>query len=107
MLAELSIIPVGNGSHTADELAGVLKIIDASGLPYQLTPSSTCLEGEWEELMTVVRKCHEQVRRHCPHVVTQIKIEDDEETAGKLVSNLRSVEEKAGRPLETSPQTGA
>jgi hypothetical protein len=31
------------------EYSKVLELVDASGLPYQLTPSGTCIEGEWEE----------------------------------------------------------
>jgi uncharacterized protein YqgV (UPF0045/DUF77 family) len=39
MLAELSIIPVGEGPHISEQIAIALKFVDASGLPYQLTPS--------------------------------------------------------------------
>jgi uncharacterized protein YqgV (UPF0045/DUF77 family) len=51
MLAELSIMPIGGDSHTSGKLAEILKLIDASGLPYQLTPTATCIEGKWEEIM--------------------------------------------------------
>lgn len=98
MLVELTIIPVGRDSHTSAELAEVLKLIDESGLPYELTPSATCIEGMWSEVMPLVRLCHERVLAHCSHVVTNIKIEDDGAT-GKLITNVASVEEKAGRPL--------
>ena len=43
MLAEVSIIPIGGNTHSSAELAKVLKLVDESGLPYQLTPSSTCI----------------------------------------------------------------
>ena len=59
MLAELSIIPVGGDSHSSAELAKVLKLIEKSGLPYQLTPSATCIEGEWDQIMPLIRQCHE------------------------------------------------
>ncbi|MBC8009143.1 MAG: thiamine-binding protein, partial [Burkholderiales bacterium] len=56
MLADLVIIPIGHGARTSETLAGVLKIIKDSGLAYQLTPTSTCLEGTWEEVMAVVKR---------------------------------------------------
>lgn len=99
MLVELSIIPIGRDSHTSNELAEVLKLIDESGLHYELTPSSTCIEGSWNEVMAVVRLCHERVRARCPHVVTTLKIEDDAGAPNPLESNVTSVEEKLGRPL--------
>jgi uncharacterized protein YqgV (UPF0045/DUF77 family) len=51
MLAELSIIPVGGSTHSSAELAKVLKLVEKSGLPYQLTPSATCIEGEWDHAL--------------------------------------------------------
>ena len=75
MLVELSIVPLGSAVQWSDQLAEALKLIDASGLPYVLTPSGTCIEGEWDEVMALVRQCHERVRRSSPHVLTSIRIE--------------------------------
>ena len=79
MLAELSIIPVGGNPHSSPELAKILKIVEKSGLPYQLTPSATCIEGEWDQIMPVTRQCHEGARKDSPHIVTLIKLEEDVE----------------------------
>jgi uncharacterized protein (TIGR00106 family) len=99
MLVELTIIPMGGDSHTSTELAEVLKIIDESGLRYELTPSATCIEGEWDEVMGLIRNCHERVRSGSSHVVTNIKIEDEAGVKNKLSANVSSVEDKVGRPL--------
>jgi uncharacterized protein (TIGR00106 family) len=104
MLAELSIIPVGEGPHISEQIAIALKFVDASGLPYQLTPSGTCIEGEWDQVMSVIRQCHERVRSLSPHVMTLIKIEEDEGEPNKLTRNVTSVQEKVSRPLNTTPQ---
>ncbi len=102
MLFEVSVIPVGGDTHMSDELGEVLSVIDRSGLPYQLGPASTCIEAEWDEAIALVRDCHREARRKSKHVITLVKIEDDQGEAGKLLSNVTSVEEKAGRPLSTS-----
>jgi uncharacterized protein (TIGR00106 family) len=99
MLIELSITPIGNGTHTSDEIAGALKIIEESGLPFELTPSATCIEGDWAEVMPVIERCHEQVKARCPHVITTIKIEDDAGAKNKLHGNVASVEEKLGHAV--------
>lgn len=103
MLVELSIIPLGTGAHISDELAEVLTEVDASGLPYQLTPAGTCIEGEWDEVMRVVRACHERARGRSSHVITTIKIEDQAGETNQLASNIASVRAKAGRRLQTEP----
>ena len=101
MLFEISLIPLGSDVHLSADLAEVLTLVDNSGLRYQLGPGSTCVEGEWDETMALVRACHVEARRHSRHVITLIKVEDDEGQRDKLRSNVASVEEKAGRPLET------
>ncbi|MGE0822069.1 MAG: MTH1187 family thiamine-binding protein [Candidatus Binatia bacterium] len=102
MLAELSIIPVGNSAHLSGELTKVLKVVHESGLPYQLTPSGTCIEGEWDQLMPLIRQCHERARKASSHVVTLIKLEDDEGEQHKLTRNVASIEEKIGHSLKTT-----
>lgn len=102
MLADLTIIPIGSNAHTSDTLAEVLKAIDSSGIAYQLTPTTTCLEGSWEKVMSVVRFCHEIARRNHAHVVTEIRIEDDGDSA-MLRHNLESIEERAGCHFKTQP----
>ena len=101
MLAELSIVPVGGNPHSSAELAKVLKLIEKSGLAYQLTPSATCIEGEWEEIMPLIRQCHERARKDSAHVVTFIKLEEDDGERDKLIRNITSVEEKMGHRLTT------
>ena len=107
MLVELSIIPLGGDTHVSGEIAEALKIVDASGLPYLLTPSGTCIEGEWDEVMTLVRRCHDRVRELTPHVITMVKIEDEEGARDKLTRNVASVEEKVGRTLKRTEVRGA
>ncbi len=99
MLFELSIIPLGSSTHLSGEIAEVLKIVDDSGLPYQLTPAGTCVEGGWDDVMGLIKRCHEHIRRRFPHVITTIKIEDEEGGQDKLTMNVQAVEEKAGRKL--------
>jgi uncharacterized protein YqgV (UPF0045/DUF77 family) len=43
MLAEFSIVPIGVGSSIGDKVAEVLGIVDASGLPYKVTPMGTVI----------------------------------------------------------------
>jgi len=106
MLVELSIVPLGCDVTWSDPLAEALKLVDASGLPYVTTPSGTCIEGEWDEVMALVRQCHERVRQSSPHVLTSIRIEDEEGGRDQLTRNIASVEEKLGRPLRKLDSRG-
>jgi uncharacterized protein YqgV (UPF0045/DUF77 family) len=57
--------------------------------------------------MALIRDCHREARRTSKHVITLIKVEDDEGQRGKIRSNVESVEAKVGHPLETSVDSGA
>lgn len=99
MLVQLIILPLRGGRHISDELAEAVKIIDASGLPYRVGPSGTCIEGDWDAVMPVIRRCHEAVRSLSAHVVTLITIEDEQGKDNKLTSNVTAVEHRIGRSL--------
>src|SRR5436190_22215684 len=100
MLVELSVIPLGGDTHLSERLAEVLKVVDASGLPYQLTPAGTCIEGSWDEVMAVVRHCHETARNTSAHVITTLKIDDEADGKDKLIWNVESLEKKLNRRLQ-------
>jgi uncharacterized protein (TIGR00106 family) len=99
MLAELTITPLGRGTHLSADLARILKIIDESQIRYTLTPFGTCLEGTWDEIMSVVRHCHEQARSFSQHVLTTIRLEDDAGVNDKLIQNVAALERRAGHEL--------
>jgi uncharacterized protein (TIGR00106 family) len=99
MVIEFSVVPVGQGEELAGAVARVLDIIDRSGLPYQLTAMGTLVEGDWDEVMGLVRRCHEAMRGETGRVLTHISIDDRPQASGRLDGKVRDVERALGRPL--------
>ena len=99
MLIEFSIVPIGTSSSLSAKIAEVLDIVDASGLPYRLTPMGTIVEGEWDELMRLVKRCHRRMMRHEERVLTRIIIDDRKGKKGRMDRKVRSVEKRLGRSL--------
>lgn len=54
-LVAVAIAPLGVGDELANDVAEVVKIIRASGLPNRTTSMFTEIEGEWDEVMKVVK----------------------------------------------------
>ena len=100
MLMELSVIPLGRGCSISAEVADLVKIIDASGLDYRVTPTGTVIEGTWGPLMEVAEKCHKTMRSQTERVITLMKLDDCEERTGRLTAAVKSVEEKVGKPIK-------
>ena len=101
VLLEFSMSPLTKGESVSRYVARSLDIIDRSGLPYQLTPMGTIIEGEWEQVMGVVTACFEAMKADCPRIGTNIKIDYRAGPAGRLTSKVASVQEKVGRKLST------
>ncbi len=101
VLLEFSMTPLGKGEGVSPYVARSIDIVDRSGLKYRLTPMGTILEGEWDDVMRVVRECHERMLEDCDRITTSIRIDYRAGASGRLESKIRSVEEKLGRRLET------
>lgn len=98
-MAEVSIFPIGEGVSLSKWVGRCLRIIDGSGLRYQLNPMGTVIEGDYDEVMEVIRKCHMAVLEDTERVSTYIKIDDRKGVKEAMFKKVQSVEERAGRPL--------
>jgi uncharacterized protein (TIGR00106 family) len=100
MIIEFSVVPIGHGESLAEPVARILDLVDKSGLPYQLTAMGTIVEGDWDEVLGLVRRCHEAMRDDGGRVYTHITIDDRPRTSGRIAGKVREVEESLGRPLK-------
>ncbi|MEJ2684856.1 MAG: MTH1187 family thiamine-binding protein [Candidatus Sulfobium sp.] len=100
MLAEFSIVPVGSGSSIGDRLADVLKIVDTSGLPYKVNPMGTVVEGEWDELFKLIKKCHMTAMKKEERIITTISIDDRKGRPARIDQKVKSVEKRLGKTLK-------
>jgi uncharacterized protein (TIGR00106 family) len=100
MLVEFSILPIGKGSSIGDEIAKVLKIVDSSGLPYKVNPMGTVVEGEWNNIMRLIKKCHDAVMKSGERVITTISIDDRKGKPNRIEEKVKSVEKRLGKRLK-------
>ncbi len=101
VLAEFSVVPIGVGVSVSAQVARVLRVVAESGIPYKANPMGTGLEGEWDQVMGVIGKCHAEVMRDADRVVTSIKIDDRKGQNARMEKKLASVEQRLGRKLNT------
>jgi uncharacterized protein (TIGR00106 family) len=100
MLVEFSIVPVGVGSSIGDQLAEVLKFVDASGLPYKVNPMGTVVEGEWDEVMQLIKKCHRTIMKTGERAMTTIAIDDRKGKPNRIEEKVKSIERRIGKSLK-------
>lgn len=101
VLLEFSMSPMDKGASLSPYVARSLDIIDQSGLPYQLTPMGTIIEGEWDQVMAVVGACFAAMRTDCERIGAQIKIDYRAGAKSRMRSKIEAVEARVGRKLAT------
>ncbi len=93
--------PFDKGASLSEYVARSLDIIDRSGLSYRLNPMGTVIEGEWDEVMSVVRDCFRRMSEDCDRISCSIKIDYRKGTGGRLDSKIASLESRLGRSLRS------
>jgi len=95
MLAEFSIYPM-QAEHLSRDVAKVIETLESMGLNYHLGPMSTAVEGNWEQVMEAIRRCHQVVTLRHDRVVTTIVIDDRKDHPHHLGEMVSSVERQLG-----------
>lgn len=101
VLLEFAMAPGGKGESMSEHVARIIDVIDRSGVPYQLTPMGTILEGEWDTVMGVVSACFKALEPDCTRIGMNLKVDYRAGPAGRLKSKTAKIEERLGRKLAT------
>lgn len=97
-IAEFTIIPIGTATPSLSQyVADIQEVLEQASEPihYEMTSMSTIIEGELDDLMTVIRRLHEVPFNHgAQRVSTAIKIDDRRDKAASMEQKMKSVVEK-------------
>jgi uncharacterized protein (TIGR00106 family) len=101
LLAEFSLTPLDKGASVGAWVSQSLDVIDRSGVPYRLGPMGTCVEGEWDEVMGLVKACFDRMAADCDRVSISLKGDWRRGASGRLTAKIEKVEQLLGRKLQT------
>jgi uncharacterized protein YqgV (UPF0045/DUF77 family) len=94
MIVAFSISPTG-GDETggvSEAVAEAVRVVRASGLPCETNAMFTNVEGEWDEVMAVVKGAVDAVAAFGPRVSLVLKADIREGYAGELTAKLDRLE---------------
>lgn len=75
VIIDLCIVPMGVGVSVSQYVVACHEVIKEAGLSATLHAYGTNIEGEWDEVMAAVKKCHERVHEMgAPRITTTIKL---------------------------------
>jgi uncharacterized protein (TIGR00106 family) len=93
VIAAFSITPLGVGDSVGEAVADAVRIVRASGLPNETNAMFTNVEGEWDEVMDVIRRCVERVAETAPRVSVVVKIDHRTGVTDGLHTKVAAVED--------------
>lgn len=83
-ILEISVIPVGTKDPSFSSfISQTCKVVEEEGLKYQITPTSTIIEGDMVQIMSVAQKMHQiPFSMGASRVISNITIDErhDKET---------------------------
>jgi len=94
LLIDFSIFPVGKGESVSVYVSKAVKKIRQSGLSFKVGPMGTAIEGEWDEVMELVKECMDEMARDSDRVYFTIKGDYRKGKSGRIESKVRSVENR-------------
>ncbi|WP_434812343.1 thiamine-binding protein [Microbacterium sp. bgisy189] len=95
MLIAFSVAPSGTGradGSVHDAVAEAVKVVRASGLPHRTTSMFTELEGEWDEVMAVVKQATDAVEPFGSRVSLVLKADIRPGYTGELDAKIDRLE---------------
>ena len=78
-------------AEMSEALAAAIKIVRESGLPNETNAMFTLIEGEWDEVMSVVKRATEAVLAVSPRVGLVLKADIRPGYTGQLRAKVESV----------------
>ena len=94
MIAAFSISPLGTGPSVSEAVAQCVAIVRESDLPNETNAMFTNLEGDWDEVMAVIKRCVDHVAAVAPRVSLVIKIDHRPGVTDGLHSKVEAVERR-------------
>ena len=92
MLVAFSVTPLGVGEAVAEYVADAVRVVRDSGLENRTDAMFTTIEGDWDEVMDVVKRAVEAVAARAPRVSLVLKADVRPAVTGALQAKVESLE---------------
>jgi uncharacterized protein (TIGR00106 family) len=93
MLIAFSVTPLGVGEAVGEIVAEAVRVVRASGLPNQTDSMFTTVEGEWDEVMAVLKDAVDAVSARAPRVSLVLKADIRPGVTDGLTSKVATIEQ--------------
>lgn len=96
MIAAFSVAPLGTGESVTPAVARAVEVVRESGLPNETSSMFTTVEGEWDEVMAVVKRAVDAAGQGAGRVSMTLKADIREGVSDGMHSKVEAVERELG-----------
>jgi uncharacterized protein (TIGR00106 family) len=104
VIVAFSVTPLGVGEDVGEYVADAVRVVRESGLPNRTDAMFTSIEGEWDEVMDVVKRAVAAVERRAPRVSLVLKADIRPGVEDGLTSKVETVERHLAQRVEQPPR---
>ena len=98
ILLEFSMFPTEKGESVSAYVSKIIKMIDESGVAYQLTPMGTIVEtNTMDEALEIIKKSYLVLEKDCSRIYSSLKFDIRKGKDNRLEGKIASVESKIGK----------
>lgn len=95
VIMDLCVVPLGVGVSVSKYIVACHEVLEEVGVTSQLHAYGTNIEGEWDDVMDAVKKCHERVHEMgAPRITTTIKLGTRTDREQGMDDKVKSVLDK-------------
>jgi uncharacterized protein (TIGR00106 family) len=99
MLVSFALFPTDKGESVSKYVAKTINIVDKSGLPYRTSAMSTAVEGSWDRVFKVLKKCRNAMVKESNRVYMVITIDDRKGAKNRLTGKVNRIEQRLKRKI--------
>jgi len=91
-IVAFTLVPIGSGVSVSPHVAAIERVLEQSGLNFQVNCNSTDLEGDWDAVFATLRRCHEVVHGEgAPRIHTCVQVGTRTDRVQRMADKLESV----------------
>jgi uncharacterized protein (TIGR00106 family) len=94
MIAAFSITPLGIGDSVSEPVAEAVRLVRESGLANETNAMFTNVEGDWDEVLALIKSCVMTVAEVAPRVSVVIKIDHRPGVTDALRGKVDAIERR-------------
>jgi uncharacterized protein (TIGR00106 family) len=94
VIAAFSITPLGVGDSVSEPVAEAVRLVRASGLVNETNAMFTNVEGDWDDVMALIKACVMKVAEVAPRVSVVIKVDHRPGSVDALHHKVQAVEDR-------------